>query len=108
MPYNSKLPGLKIRTSSQPLFAPSNYRQLPLKEVLEDDGEAERWRSCGLPTTLKCESCGHGGEGLTTEDRNIVIYYYDNTQRNGNYCSRSEIECSKCGIFSTIETWEEG
>ncbi|CAE7341183.1 unnamed protein product [Symbiodinium natans] len=107
-PFNHG-PGLKVATSSAPVHAPANYRTLPdAFKNITDDGDLTEGYGSGRPSGLKCEACGFGGSDLEPDKRNRLIYFYDMTQRNGNYSTRSEIECRECGCFSTIETWEEG
>ena len=103
------MPGLKVSISRVPQYAPSNYDSLPytMNNVLDDWDESKSYGS-GIPSNLKCESCGHGGDDLEEGVKNKLIYYYSLMQRNGNYSTRKEILCGACGVFSTIETWEEG
>jgi hypothetical protein len=109
MPYNTG-PGLKISTcQGTPAYAPAGFRDLPdaFKTNL-DDGEETRGCGSGRPVNLLCEACGAGGADAPEGGKAKLIFSYSCMQRNGNYSTRKEVECVKCGVFSTIETWEEG
>eukprot|EP00164_Ancoracysta_twista_P013475 GFYU01021521.1.p1 GENE.GFYU01021521.1~~GFYU01021521.1.p1 ORF type:complete len:106 (+),score=19.58 GFYU01021521.1:145-462(+) len=104
---NSQLPGYKYSVSGgAPKYAPADFETVGWK-VLVDDWDEDR--AYGVkPSNLKCESCGAGGEDKEESDKTEMVFFYSNTQRNGNYSTRTEIRCRACGAFSTIETWEEG
>ncbi len=100
-------PGQKIAVSDLPQHAPHNYAELDTFIELQDDGYSSTFTGSGIHTNLKCEVCGHGGIDLPNGEANHCIYFYKNIQRNGNYSTRSEIVCSKCGKFTVVETFEE-
>ena len=106
---NEGIPGLKVSISATPRYAPANYESLEAPEItITDDWDESRSHGRGVPSYLKCEACGYGGATLADNEKNLRIFFYSSMQRNGNYSTRSEIVCSKCNMFSTIESWEEG
>jgi hypothetical protein len=101
-------PGQKIAVSDLPQYAPLNYAELGTFEGIHDDGYSSTSVGSGIYTNLKCEACGYGGKDLPDSEKNHCIYFYKNMERNGNYSTRSEIVCTKCGKYTVVETFEVG
>lgn len=105
--YNSE-PGQKIAVNDLPQYAPPRYLELEAFVQIQDDGYSSTSVGSGIYTNLKCEACGHGGKDLSDSEKNHCLYFYKNMDRNGNFSTRSEIICTKCGKYTVVETFEEG
>lgn len=105
--YNTQ-PGQKIAVSQLPVHAPKNFRELDSIQSSIDTGEFSECFGSGTYSSLICEACGYGGAEMEDQKKNLCIYFLSNIQRNGNYSTLSEIICTNCQLFTTVETWEEG
>lgn len=93
----------EIRVSTQPMNAPSNYRDLEPCIVSSDgDGLWETWHGSGKATNLSCGFCGN------QQDNRQIYGNWGTSYPNGNSWDDSEIECGKCGKFTLRCQFQEG
>ena len=91
------------RTSSTPIHAPENFRELEPQVVTSDgDGLWLTWHGSGKPTDVPCGACGN-------TEGNLQIYGNSGTSYpNGNSWDDKEVVCGACGMFSATYWFREG